>query len=534
MEIFGWEFNKKKDPIQESEQSPVLARTGYTRTLFSIFDGEKNTGELGYPVKYDLDYKGLRLRSWESYLSSEITQTVVKRFSMWVIGSGLKLQSEPINSILEESNIKVQPSMIKSIENRFRVFANSKKVDFSENKNLHQIAKTVFINKIVGGDMLVVLRLDEKFRINIQLVDGATIINPLWTKDISEAKARGNEIKNGIEIDSRGRNVAFYVKTDPMTTERILAHNPNTGREMAFMVYGSEYRVSDNRGLPLFSAVLETLKKLDRYKEAVVGSAEERAKIPYVIEHGIGSTGENPLLSNLSKSFNASDEQKIPEDINGKQLQENVAATMQKTVVNMPQDASLKSLESKTELNYNDFYSPNVNSICASIGIPPEVALSKYDSNFSSARAALKDWEHTLNVTRKDFSSQFYDKIYQFWLDMEVLKQNIQVDGYINALAKDDEVVLAAFRNSRFVGANVPHIDPVKEVQAERLKLGKTGESIPLTTSEASTEAVNGGDFESNLKQYSEELEQSKKLKVEVAPKPVNAPVPNNNKPTKE
>lgn len=533
MEIFGWEFNKKKEPKQDLENNSMLARTGTTRQLFSIYDGEKSPGELGSLIKYDLDYNGLRLRSWESYLSSEITQTIVKRFSMWVIGSGLKLQSEPIINILEESNIKVPPTLTKSIESRFRVFADSKNIDFSERKNLHQLSKTVFINSIVGGDLLVILRVED-LKINIQLIDGATVVQPYWTKHEAEAKKRGNEIKNGIEIDKRGRNVAFYVKTGPFEVERVLARNPETNREMAFMVYGSEYRISDNRGLPLFSAVLETLKKLDRYKEAVVGSAEERAKIPYVIEHGLGGTGENPLLNNLAKSFDASGEGKIPTDINGKALQDNVAATMNKTVVNMPQDASLKSLESKTELNYGDFYSTNVNSICATVGIPPEVALSKYDSNFSSARAALKDWEHTLSVNRKDFASQFYSKIYEFWLDLEIHKQNIQAQGYVNALAKNDDVILAAFRNARFVGANVPHIDPVKEVTAERLKLGKSGESIPLTTAEAATEALNGGEYDSNVVQYAKELEESKKLKVEVAPKPVTVPTPNNNKPQKE
>ena len=469
MKFLGFEFKKTTD----IEPVKIQAKTGYERQLFSIYDGEKNSGELGALVKYELDYNGLRLRSWESYLSSEITQTVVKRFSIWVIGSGLKLQSEPIKNILEENKIQVPPALTKSIESRFRIFCNSKKTDYSEIKNLHQIANTAYINSIVGGDVLVVLRL-EKLKINVQLIDGSTIVQPYWTKHIAEAAKRGNKIKNGIEYDKRGRTVAFYVKTAPFEVERVLARNPKTGREVAFMVYGLEYRISDNRGLPLFSAVLETLKKLDRYKEAVVGSAEERAKIPYVIEHGIGSTGENPMISKIAKSFDI-DGDELPHDINGVQLQQNVAATMNKTVVNLPQDSSLKSLESKQEINYNDFYSPNVNSICATIGMPPEVALSKYDSNFSSARAALKDWEHTLNVSRKNFASQFYDKIYEYWLDIEILKQNIQAEGYLNALAKGDDIILDAYRNSRFVGANVPHIDPVKEVTAERLKLGKTG-----------------------------------------------------------
>ena len=512
MKILGFEI--KKDV--EVSKTPTVEARGNSTHLFSVgYNGEKNTGELGPLINYDLDYLGLRARSWESYLSSEITQTVVGRFSMWVIGSGLKLQSEPVVNILKEKNIEVNSETIKSIENRFRLYANSKMVDFSERKNLHQIARTAYVNSIVGGDVLTVLRYENE-QINVQLISGSSIVQPYLDNHLADAIGRGNTVVNGIEIDKRGRHVAFFVKTGGLEVERILAKNPKSGREVAFLICGLEYRITDNRGLPLFSAVLETLKKLDRYKEAVVGSAEERAKIPFVIEHGVGSTGENPISRGLAKAFDADSDQEIPTDINGKQLQDNVAATMNKTVINLPQDASLKSLESKAEINFSDFYSPNVNSVCSTIGMPPEVALSKYDSNFSSARAALKDWEHTLQVKRKDFSSEFYDKIYKFWLEIEILKQNIQADGYITALVKNDTTTLDAYRNSRFVGANVPHIDPVKEVTAERLKLGETGKSIPLTTAEAATEALNGGEYDSNVVQYAEELKDSKTKGIEV------------------
>ena len=119
------------------------------------------------------------------------------------------------------------------------------------------------------------------------------------------------------------------------------------------------------------------------------------------------------------------------------------------------------------------------------------------------------------SVERKKFSDQFYKKIYSFWLELEVLKNKIQAPGYINLLTTSNEMGIAAYEHARFTGANVPHIDPVKEVAAERLKLGKSGANIPLTTSEAATEALNGGDYESNVIQYAKELEESKGLGIE-------------------
>ena len=60
----------------------------------------------------------------------------------------------------------------------------------------------------------------------------------------------------------------------------------------------------------------------------------------------------------------------------------------------------------------------------------------------------------------------------------------------------------------------MPHIDPFKVVKAERAKLGSKGDDIPLTTVEAATEVVGGGDSDSNLEQFAEELAEAKRLNV--------------------
>ena len=140
--------------------------------------------------------------------------------------------------------------------------------------------------------------------------------------------------------------------------------------------------------------------------------------------------------------------------------------------------------------------------------------LSKYDSNFSASRAALKDWEHTLNVERSFFQEEFLQYIYDFWLYIEVLKNKLNVNGILKAVAENNEYAFNAFTQCRFVGANVPHIDPLKEVKAEREKLGTSGQHIPLTTVEQATESLNGGDSMANMEQYAEEFKKSVDLKI--------------------
>jgi hypothetical protein len=72
----------------------------------------------------------------------------------------------------------------------------------------------------------------------------------------------------------------------------------------------------------------------------------------------------------------------------------------------------------------------------------------------------------------------------------------------------------------------VPHIDPLKEVMAERAKLGTAADAIPLTTVEDATRNLNGGDSDSNMTQFADEYQTAKKLKipVEMSLKPATPP----------
>jgi capsid protein len=506
MSFLGFATKKEIDQLNEELIEARSFSGSYKPILTLSYDGEKDTGELGPIIDYDLDYQALRYRSWESYLSSEITQTVVGKFVTWIIGSGLKLQSEPVSLVLESEGFGFDTSKFsKETEARFKLFCKSRNSDYAKIDNINRIAKTVYTNAIVGGDLLIVQRV-VKGNLNIQMIDGANVQTPNFNDAMAKAVNRGNKIKNGIEENKAGEHVAFHVKKADGEFIRIEAKGKKTGRESAYMVYGLRYRINDNRGIPLISTVLETLKKLDRYKEATVGSAEERAKIAYYIKHGSSSTGENPLAATMAKAMNIDNQQDIPTDINGQALADKVAVSTNKQVFNMPQDSELVSLDTKNDLFFKDFYSVNVNAICAAIGIPPEVALSKYDSNFSASRAALKDWEHTIGVERNAFSFQFYEKIYNTWLYFEVIKNKIKAPGFLLALSSGDDILVGAYMNSRFVGHNVPHIDPLKEVQAERLKLGSAAAHLPLTTAENSTELLGTGDYDTNVVQFGEEL----------------------------
>ena len=537
MGFFSDLFGGKKQAVQEvapknytNEKSiayPVASslfgndQFSGSRFLFTVsFDGEKNLGEAGPLIDYRNDYIGLRLRSWQLFYESEIAQTIIKRDTLWKISKGLKLEAQPNEEVIKSEGYSSGElnKVDDLIEYRWENFANSQTSSYNGQFTLHQLAKECYKNSRIGGDMLVVMRIENK-RLNVQLIDGSSVQSPLLTNDLYQLdQTVGNKTINGIVTNARGQHIAYWVKTGILTFERIEARQKSTGLLMAFMVNGLRYRIGDSRCMPLLSVVIETVKKIERYKEATVGSAENAAKISIAIEHELGGTGENPFINQLSKAVNFESNLDIPIDVNGKALSDTVAAVTNQQAVNLSPGAKLKQIEHMAEVHFTEFYNTNKDAIAAACDIPSSVVFMKHDGSYSASRADLKDWEHTLMVGRNEFAIQFYQRIYNVWLWLEVMTMKISLPNYIKAYSEKNIVAIDAYNQARWKGPTVPHIDPLKEVQAVRLMLGIQGESLPLITMEEATDFLNTGDSDENMKQFKEELDEAKKNGVYMEP----------------
>ena len=489
----------------ESEQPEASYRYKPYPVYHENWDGERSFGELGFPIDYTPDFRNLAIRSWQSFYESDITQMIIKNYLLWVVGKGLTLTSEPITKYIKKYDATFnRDQFTDEIEDLWQIYANSKRASYSEMQNLHQLAFNAQLNSIVGGDVLVVMRYDGNIP-SIQLIDGLHVMNPTSGNYYAEAKAKGNLIKNGVEVSAKGKHVAFYVKDKDNKFERLAANHSKTGRPLAWLVYGFKYRIDDTRGMPLFAVVLEELKKIGRYKDAAVSSAEENAKIAYTIEHGDNSSGANPFTNTIKQAM-ASGQGTVPEtgQYTADPLATKIAITTNKQVFNLEPGATLKSHKSENELSFKDFFSTNFDIICATMGVAPEVVLNKYNSNYSASRMASKTSEFKYKTDRYEFANAFYKPIYSFWLDTRVYLGKINTPGYTTALVKNDFDMLEAFKTCEFIGANMPHVDPLKEIKAEREKLGNS--LIPLTTHERATRNSGDGDWYQNIENFRQEM----------------------------
>lgn len=512
--------NKKVDEVVESE--PIVetkSNSSYSDTasygisypiITKKWDGEKTPGELGVIIKNLPDYQRIRLRAYDAEMKIDSINIILGRYFKWIIGSGLKLQSEPNKTVLTLEGLTSDlQTFSTNVEARFTVWANSKYPDFSQMGNLHDKAMDVYSTSFLGGDCLVVCRIDNN-GVNVQVIDGQHIQTPTQT-ELDEVKTRGNYEQNGIEFDPSGKHVAYFVKVKDKDSffgkyDRITAYGEKSKRKLAWMVYGSKHRIDHTRGISRISHILEKINKLDRYTEATVSKAEQSANIVFTIKHHLNATGENPLNEIMQKKLKVSTTDNVDSYALADGLSNKITQTTSNQTFNLPPGSELVPHESNSENNFEAFYKAVFSGICASVGMPPEVAMQEYNSNYSASRAAINGWGFVVDIDRKKLADDFYKPVYALWLEVQVLTNKISADGYIQSLKTGDYMVTESYNSCRFIGKNMPHIDPLKEIKAIREMLGEN-DKTPLISREQATEALNLGEWNKNYTDNQKEEE---------------------------
>lgn len=470
--------------------------------IFSAgFDGEKTVGELGHIYDLKPDHLKLRMRAYELDLKTDIIKLITGKFFKWCVGTGLKLQLEPENEVLTMLGFEqFSEREIMQREHLFNLWAKSKLSDYQGRDNLHKKAADTFKTAFLGGDALVILRF-EKDGLKVQLIDGEQLVNPAD----DEGKGKDNTIKNGVEYNKKGQHIAFWIKTDNSFfsgSKRVKAKD-SKGITRAWMVYGSKHRIDHHRGVPNISSILEKVSKLDRFVESSVSKAEKTADILYSFEHDQNSNEENPI-----SQLGAKKRTEIANSVDSYEESGRTANQLRQstsgTVLNLPRGASIKSLANESETNFKEFYESVFRSLCASVDVPPEVALQMYEQSYSSSRAAINMWEHIIEIYRNEIIIEnFYKPILKAWMYYNSLNDTLNHAGYERSIRENNLMALEAYYSCRFTGKKMPHIDPLKEAKAIRQLLGTEN---PLINHEQATEMANGGDWISNYNKYKEEI----------------------------
>lgn len=486
------------------------------------YDGEITMGGVG-PIKaYSMRNEALRLRGRQLYIESPLAQAIIDKRAAWVVGDGLKIQCQPKAEVLKHYGVELDKEEFnKKVEAFFSAYAQSTEADYSGNRTLHKLLEEAQKEREIGGDILVILRVVNGL-VKVQHINPSRISNPLDVaiKENKEGTGydyyvrTGNRVRKGVEIDDTGRAVAFWVQTGASGDRvRIAAYGSRTGLQYAYLVKGKTVGVDDPRGVGILSSSIELNAKLNDYIDATVTTLKERAKYQMFFEHDKESTQQDPMEGMRVKASIGMGED--PEAVgiastNTGTLKVNkVAVSENAMVMDLPKGVTAKALESKTENMFPGFTAFMMQVQTAAAGMPLSMVMSKYEGSFSSARMDSKDGEFHIKLARTDLATQYLMPIYMLQLYGWALQGIIDAPAYIKAVESKNALLVGAFLACRWVGPNVPDIDPLKTANYLRKMLGDDLANVPIMTLEAAAEHAGQGDFDSIIEQVGHEKEKA-------------------------
>ncbi len=517
--------NKIADFVIRSPKAKAFfsMRSPYIRNMF-VMNGEKTMGELGPERDYLVDFASYRSRGKQFALDNEVAQMIIKSMEEWVIGNGLKLECEPNMLVLQSEGITIDVQKFSDlVEARIGVLKENNETVYNRMRNWSQEESRAFTQSNNGGGILVVLRVRNGI-VCYEIIDGSHIRHPSGGTDLNPTLLPdGKRIQNGIEMNAAGEHVAFWVVEANYEYKRIPARSASTGLKMAFMYGGIDYTIDSTLTLPVLGGLFQTLQQMDDYKTATLGSAKSQNSIAYQVETEIGGNDVNLLGDTITRAQNYIPNEDIPHDNNGVALADKVAAETGKNVFANGVGQKITPVEkNEAELYFEAFWKTLFECVCAAAGMPPNVVLKRFDTSFSSARAAIKDWAHSLGLKRYKHGLGFNQPGYELQLHLDILTGKIQAPGYLKAFSQDNTIVLGAYRQARWVGDNVPEIDEKKEVDAMRAALGPAFDHVPLLSPRKAADNLGYGAWKTSIVDSGEDLKDAEKqgIKPEVAPVP--------------
>lgn len=471
------------------------------------FDGEQEPGALNSSYVYDVDYYDLARRAYTLITINEYARIMVLRLTEFVVGSGLRLHPTPLKNLLKRMfRVIIPEDFSKNIQELWSLIENDKNISITKDQNIHSLAKEIYFNGLVAGDVLVIKRIVNKC-LEYQVVNGLSVCSSL---SYSENK---NRIIDGVEVDENGKPLGYYI-IDKDGKEKYIKARDNNGRLIAWLVPVGVKRLNQPRAYSILGSIMQKLHKIGQYSNSEVMAAETNAKFAAWVEQDKESSGVNPIKSipgvarMLQNQGVSVGDESAGEQGAIQRFKDSLKRIASGLFIHMPKGQKLNSFDTKRpNVNYTNFLDGSMKYNTASIGVPFEVALMQFSNNFSASRAALKMFEVILQNNRQfTIIDYFYQPVYEQMFELECLKGNIQAPKYLQ-LKNDDGYLDNAYTKAKFVGVKIPHIDEVKEVNAVLSKL-KGG----LTTFEQALEDLGITlDFDSIIERRKIEEEKIKK-----------------------
>jgi capsid protein len=325
---------------------------------------------------------------------------------------------------------------------------------------------------------------------------------------------------HGVELDALGRQVAYWVRREDGTSKRLPAWGERSGRRIAWLVYGTPLRLGEVRGESLLSVVLQSLREIDRYRDATLRKAVINSMLAMFIEKEAPVTSSRPI----TRSGAVRRDQVSAGDPNAPERTFGMTGLVPGLVIEELQEGETPKPfpTSGTDMGFGEFERAVIYAVAWANEIPPEILTLSFGSNYSASQAAINEFKTYLNKVRTAWGSSFCRPIYEEWLIAEVMNRRINASGLLDAWMDPALYdIYGAWVNSEWAGNIKPAVDLSKLVAGYEALVANGW----MTRDRASRE-LTGTKYSKNAQQLRVENEQLAEANKALPQKSASAPPP--------
>lgn len=478
-----------------------------------------NPRKLGYKADIGANLSTLRDRSADLAINTPVGTAAINTSTTHTVGAGLNVFPRPKFQILGISAEEAR-AWARKVRAEFDLWAESKDCDIYRKNNLYDMQSIAYQGYLTDGDSFAVFRRkpttpDMPYTLRLQLIEGNRVSNPLTdsiyvTGDPTGVEAlnpdNGNRILNGVEIDTDGAIVAYWVSNqvpgEPITSmlttwARVEAYGKRTSIPNVLQI-SNDTRPEQYRGVPYLAPVIETLKQVYRYTNAELTSAIIKSYFALFFTEAVTNSGS---LNDMLADNGVDDPTEPVVDVSEYNLGPG-------TLNALPKGVDVKSVDaSNAQSTFEVFSTQLIKQVGAALNQPYEVLMKNFNSSYSASRAAmLQAWEE-YKLRRKWFARDFCQPIYEIWLMEAVANGRIEAPGFF-----DDPLIRKAWCNADWFGPTMSILDPVKDMNGSTLRI-ENG----VSTREREAAEMTGTDLEENIAQLAFEKQLMEKYGMGLA-----------------
>lgn len=411
-----------------------------------------------------MDRDVIRARTRGLERNSDMTAAIIEVLTNNVVGSGYRMRPK-----ITGENERENAELNKTLEALWLEWSEFQNCDMAGLLSFSEMLEKLVTRRLVDGGLFFVFCNDasSKFGLKLQILE----VDSLDTSVISHGK---NRVLNGVELNEYGRHIAYHFKIFDCCGWSGKSKRVPAGR----VIYiAHRQRVSEVREISPLARILGRLRDFTEYlntisvKERVLACLSVIFKRKNVPANGYGrrsgeaggnNSGEAPPreLSPGMISYLGADEDAV--------------------IIN-PVGQAVNAREFATLLQRN---------VGASMGLSYEAASRDMSQvNYSSARQGLIEDHKTYRRTQEYVINHFCVPVYREFVKFCALNGLVKIPDFFQNRQK--------YTKCQFIPNGMPWIDPVKEVNANRIAM-ETGQ----TTLEAVCAAA-GRDWRETLLQLS-------------------------------